>query len=174
MWYTLPGISRARCCQTSDGWEVHGILQHPSSWWAKEMSSRLWSQWAVWLVELNPTTRPNQGGKVWRCEAESQQTFFTFYISSDFLQVPSKFNSKLISREFTRREDIKIARWTRYSRGLSTYFKAADLRKGEEASPTCTYDPFTSWIVFMLYCTYVLLSAHRAYVLFTLSFPIEI
>ena len=82
--FTLPGISRARCCQTSDGWELRGILQHPSSWWAKEMSSRLWSQWAVWLVELDPTTRPNQGGKVWRCEAESQQTFCTFYISSDF------------------------------------------------------------------------------------------
>ena len=43
-----------------------------------------------------------------------------------------------------------------------------------EATPTYTYNPFTSWIVFMLYRTYVLLSAHRAYVLFTLSFPIEI
>ena len=30
-WYTLPGISRARCCQTSDGWELWRILQCWSS-----------------------------------------------------------------------------------------------------------------------------------------------
>ena len=160
-----------RCCQTLDGWEHCGIFQHPSSWWAKETSSRLRSQWA--RARSYYSTKPRRISVTMR-SGESTNFLYFLHFFRFFLQVPSKFNSKLISREFTRREDIKIARWTRYSRGLSTYFKAADLRKGEEASPTCTYDPFTSWIVFMLYCTYVLLSAHRAYVLFTLSFPIEI
>ena len=111
--------------------------------------------------------------EVRRCEAKNQTNKFQHFISSDiFLH---KFRVSLIQLQFkklykTIRMECMMSKFCKRGSIYIFLLEAADSRKKEEASPTYTYNPFTSWIIFMLYRTFILSSAHRAtIVLFLIS-----
>ena len=76
------GVVKLQMGESSGGFSNAGLLMVSLG----RISSRLWSQFAVWLVEPDPT-RPIQDGKMWRCDAENfssllQIIFFMFPVSS--------------------------------------------------------------------------------------------